>query len=147
VRHAQSEQTGCSTEVASADPEKLLWSVVEIEIEKYYEGIAYPSNIELVCWLPARKQLSINVVFQLLQAAIQHGNKCMLRGLSNLKIARQLDVELMQQVQAALLPPGAWCHARGAPAQTVCSDAAQTVCSDAGAVEGFTSIGRACCSE
>jgi hypothetical protein len=71
--------------------------------------------------LPAGQQLSKQAVLQLLQAAIQHGNKCMLRGLCRLKIARQLDDEVMQQVQAALSLPAA--------------TSAHTSCSDVSAVE------------
>jgi hypothetical protein len=95
--------------------ERLLWSVIELEDDN--DGNAWPSNIELVCLLPARKQLSKQAVVQLLHAAVRCSNKCMMRGLCRLKIARKLDLALMQQVQAALWLPAA------TPPREVYSDA------------------------
>jgi hypothetical protein len=102
-------------DLTSVDLQQLLWAGVWLD--DVTEGNAWPSNTELVCWLPAGKQLSKRAVVQLLQAAIEFGNKRMLRGLFSLKTARKLDPALMQRAQTAL-----WSTA-AAPARTVCSNA------------------------
>jgi hypothetical protein len=102
-------------DVTSADLQLLLWAVVWLD--DVTDGNAWPSNTELVCWLPAGKQLSKRAVVRLMQAAIEFGNKCMLRGLCSLKVARKLDPALMLRVQTAL------CSIAAAPSRTVRSNA------------------------